>query len=228
LHQLIERMKPVLADLRNKKTAESKDGKEAAPVSWLELAGAAKGAGLNLQAVGHYAGGGPDSLRYSCYGAAVSEVEVDVLTGETQTLASHLLYDAGKSLNPVIDIGQVEGAYVFGMGFFLRETVEHDAKGALVTNGTWKYKIPSTRDVPIHFSVELLQDTKFEPGVLSSKATGEPPLVLAASVILAVRQAIASARKDAGAPVWFDLPTPATPDVIQRACAGDESHFTVN
>ena len=149
------------------------------------------------------------------WGAAVSEVEVDVLTGETACLRTDILYDCGNSLNPAIDLGQAEGAFVTGLGFILREEVRRDADGQLLTDGTWTYKPPLASDIPHVLNVGLLHDARFEKGILSSKASGEPPLVLATSVLCAVRHAVAAARGDAA----FDLPTPCTVDVIQGACA---------
>jgi len=145
----------------------------------------------------------------------VSEVEVDVLTGETACLRTDILYDCGNSLNPAIDLGQAEGAFVTGLGFILREEVRRDADGQLLTDGTWTYKPPLASDIPHVLNVGLLHDARFEKGILSSKASGEPPLVLATSVLCAVRHAVAAARGDAA----FDLPTPCTVDVIQGACA---------
>merc|ERR1719456_551106 len=146
---------------------------------------------------------------YCIFGCAVSEVEVDVITGETTILSSKILYDCGQSLNPMIDCGQAEGGFMQGVGFFLREKVELGELGELKTDGTWEYKIPSSQDVPLDFQVEFFP-RKFEQGVNFSKGSGEPPLVLAASVFFAVRQAIGAARKDFGHPAEFRLDTPAT------------------
>merc|ERR1719230_2499490 len=150
------------------------------------------------------------SWGYCIFGCALSEVEVDVITGETTILSSKILYDSGQSLNPMIDCGQAEGGFMQGVGFFLREKVEvNGTTGELQTDGTWEYKIPSSQDVPLDFQVEFFP-RKFEQGVNFSKGSGEPPLVLAASVFFAVRQAIGAARKDFGHPPEFRLDTPAT------------------
>ena len=113
----------------------------------------------------------------------------------------------------------------------MREEVRRDADGALLTKGTWTYKPPLLRDIPHVFNVELLHDARFQKGILSSKASGEPPLVLATSVLAALRHAVSSARADRGLDANFDLPVPCTVDVVQAACgvtddelmrAGDE------
>merc|ERR1712137_1228840 len=162
---------------------------------------------------------GDGGKHYHNYGGCVSVVELDVLTGEIEILESHLLYDCGKSLNPAIDIGQAEGAFVMGLGFLLREEVTHNEDGKLINDGTWEYKPPSFRDIPQKFDVNFLHDAPFKKGFMSSKASGEPPLVLANSVGFALRQAIRAARIENGlGDDFFILNTPLTVDVIQAAC----------
>ena len=153
------------------------------------------------------------------FGVGCSEVEVDQLTGETKVLRVDILYDAGKPLNPAVDLGQIEGAFVMGIGMVLREQVirgdaDAEAKaadgmhtsGVLWNNGTWEYKLPCSQDVPVDMRVSYLADSRHPRLVLSSKATGEPPLVLACSVAMAVRDAIASTR--ASDSEFFQMPTP--------------------
>merc|ERR1719498_1091680 len=125
---------------------------------------------------------------YFVYGACISTVEIDVMTGESTTIASKLCYDCGKSLNPTIDAGQCEGAFMQGLGFFLMEEIIEDAKtGELLSDGTWEYKIPCAQDVPLQFDVEFFpRPFGDEKAVLSSKCSGEPPIVLASSVFFAV------------------------------------------
>lgn len=248
---------------------------------------------------------------YHNYGAALSEVEVDVLTGEVTVMAAHLLYDCGKSLNPAIDIGQVgrrastrgwcgrrrrdmtetrvccgghrprgtgvvgwvdrlvqwtavtesrcysllsssswrqvEGAFVQGLGYYLTEEAVVASDGTLQSKGTWTYKPPMTWDLPQDWRVELLENAGFDKGFLSSKASGttpttyhppthrpshcplppalsvclsgEPPLVLATSVFMAVRDAIVAARAEMGLPAaGFTLQAPATVERVHKAC----------
>jgi len=154
-----------------------------------------------------------------------SEIEIDVLTGESEIIQSDIVYDCGKSLNPAIDIGQAEGAFVIGLGMMLREQVLIDESGELISNGTWEYKPPGVRDVPHQLNVEFIENDSFTKGILSSKAVGEPPLLLASTVILALRQAIGSARQDAGVQESFDITIPCTVDQIQTLCAFDSNQF---
>ncbi len=158
---------------------------------------------------------------FSC-GAAVSEVEVDGYTGEWRLLAAHLVHDVGDSLNPLIDIGQIEGGFVQGMGWLTMEELVWDSNGRLKTVAPSTYKIPTISEVPDalsgQFSTTLL-DNAAQPGVIyGSKAAGEPPLMLAISVREALRDAVASfASKPNRAPVM--LACPSTPEAILRAVA---------
>jgi xanthine dehydrogenase/oxidase len=162
------------------------------------------------------------------YSAACTEVEIDVLTGETTVLRADLLYDMGDSLNPAIDIGQVEGAYVQGLGYVLSEDVitqpDGPNRGALNTPNTWGYKIPASTSIPIEFNVDLFprSDAPLVPDnpydLYSSKEVGEPPLVLAATAFFALKHAILAARQDRGRDEWFFLEAPATVQRVREAC----------
>jgi xanthine dehydrogenase large subunit len=152
---------------------------------------------------------------YFVYGAAAAEVAIDTLTGEMRVLRAELLQDCGKSLNPALDLGQIEGAFVQGMGWLTTEELWWDQGGRLKTHGPSTYKIPGSRDVPPRFNVRLLSDApNKEATVFRSKAVGEPPLMLAISVWLAVRDAIASLADYKTAPV---LDAPTTPERILSA-----------
>ena len=152
---------------------------------------------------------------YFVYGAAASEVAIDTLTGEMRVLRAELLQDCGKSLNPALDLGQIEGAFVQGMGWLTTEELWWDESGRLKTHGPSTYKIPGSRDVPPRFNVRLLSDApNKEATVFRSKAVGEPPLMLAISVWLAVRDAIASLADYKLSPV---LDAPTTPERILSA-----------
>jgi xanthine dehydrogenase large subunit len=152
---------------------------------------------------------------YFAYGAAAAEVAVDTLTGETRVLRAELLQDCGRSLNPAIDLGQIEGAFVQGMGWLTSEELWWDAQGRLRTHGPSTYKIPGSRDVPPIFNARILADTANpEATVFRSKAVGEPPLMLAISVYLAIRDAVASI---AGHRVAPKLDAPATPERVLAA-----------
>jgi xanthine dehydrogenase large subunit len=169
---------------------------------------------VSLSATGFYATPGlswdQSRLRgnpffYFTYGAAVAEVAVDTGTGETRVLRADLVQDAGHSLNPAIDIGQVEGAFVQGMGWLTAEELWWDAKGRLRTAGPSTYKIPGSRDAPAVFNVHLLENAPAGVAtVFRSKGIGEPPLLLATAVWLAIRDALGGA----------DLDAPATPERV--------------
>jgi xanthine dehydrogenase large subunit len=152
---------------------------------------------------------------YFAYGAAISEVVVDTLTGEWRLLRTDILHDAGQSINPALDIGQVEGGFVQGMGWLTTEELWWNRDGRLMTHAPSTYKIPSVSDIPAAMNVALYDNQNVEPTVFRSKAVGEPPLLLSFSVLLAIRAAIASAAPDsADAPA---LRAPATPESILNA-----------
>ncbi len=153
-------------------------------------------------------------FSYYAYGAAVSEVLVDTLTGEWKLLQADGLYDAGKSLNPAIDIGQVEGAFIQGMGWLTTEELWWDSKGKLMTHAPSTYKIPAISDCPDSFDMRLFDNSNVTDSIHRSKATGEPPLLLPFSVFFAIRDAIASV---ANYQVNPPLRAPATGEAILDA-----------
>ncbi len=149
---------------------------------------------------------------YFAYGAAVSEVEVDCLTGESRITRVDILYDAGKSLNPAIDIGQIEGGFIQGAGWLTSEEVWWDTRGHLRTHAPSTYKIPTCGDIPVAFNVRLWDKGRNrEKTIHRSKAVGEPPLMLAISVHSAICQVIAGKL---GGDTLPSLNTPATPEAI--------------
>ena len=152
---------------------------------------------------------------YFTYGASISEVVIDTLTGESRVLATDILQDVGASLNPAIDLGQIEGAFVQGMGWLTSEELVWNDKGRLMTHGPSTYKIPGSRDVPPHFKVHILEDAPNRvPTIFRSKAVGEPPLMLSISVWLALRDAVARTGDYKFLP---KLNAPATPEAILMA-----------
>lgn len=154
-------------------------------------------------------------FHYFAYGAAVSEVMVDTLTGEWRLLRADLLHDVGQSLNPAIDLGQVDGGFVQGMGWLTtEELVWHPKTGLLMTHAPSTYKIPTANDVPADLRVRLYANRNVEDSIHRSKAVGEPPLLLAFSVWLAIRDAVAAALGPGSDP---GLNAPATPEAILRA-----------
>ena len=150
---------------------------------------------------------------YFAYGAACSEVAIDTLTGESRVLAVDILHDVGTSLNPAIDIGQIEGGFIQGMGWLTTEQLVWDGKGRLTTHAPSTYKIPATGDVPAHFKVDLWPEANPEDNVGGSKAVGEPPFMLAISVWEALRDAVAAARGDRR----VHLDAPATAENVLKA-----------
>ncbi|MGQ0599058.1 molybdopterin cofactor-binding domain-containing protein, partial [Aquabacterium sp.] len=152
---------------------------------------------------------------YFTYGAAVAEVAVDTLTGEFKLLRADLLHDVGRSINPGIDIGQIEGGFIQGMGWLTSEELWwHPQTGKLMTHAPSTYKIPTASDCPADFRVKLFDNQNVEDTVYRSKAVGEPPLLLPFSVFLAIRDAISSV---AGHRVDPPLRAPATPEAILDA-----------
>ncbi len=151
---------------------------------------------------------------YFAYGAAVSEVIVDTLTGEWKLLRADLLHDAGRSINPAIDIGQVEGAFIQGMGWLTLEELCWNKEGRLMTHAPSTYKIPAVNDCPPVFHTRLFDNRNHEDTILRSKAAGEPPLLLSFSVLFAIRDAIASLADGKISP---PLNAPATPEAILNA-----------
>jgi xanthine dehydrogenase large subunit len=192
-------------------------------LTFAELVAQAYHARVSLSATGFYAtpkiGYDPKSLTgrpffYFCYGAAVSEVIVDCLTGESRLLRVDILHDVGRSLNPAIDLGQVEGGFLQGVGWLTSEELWWDEKGRLRTHAPSTYKIPTSYDWPRVFNVRLTPwSTNNEDTIFRSKAVGEPPLMLAISVFHAIRDAIAAAA-GGGTP---RLDAPATPERILRS-----------
>jgi len=157
------------------------------------------------------------AFHYFAYGVACSEVEVDVLTGDFSTLRADILHDVGDSLNPAVDVGQVEGAFVQGMGLFTLEELVWMNNGQLFTRGPSTYKIPSANDIPIDMRVKLFENCPNRRTIYSSKGVGEPPLNLAISVFNAIREAVGAARRDAGKEGHFRMDTPASCERIRLA-----------
>ena len=155
------------------------------------------------------------AFYYYCYGASVSEVEIDTRTGEWWLKAVDIVHDAGKSINPAIDKGQIEGGYVQGMGWLTMEECIWDKKGKFLTHGPSTYKIPVAGDIPEHFNVTLFDGSNLKPTPFNSKAVGEPPLMLALSTFFALRDAV-SASADHQTVVHMSAP--ATPEKILMSC----------
>lgn len=152
---------------------------------------------------------------YFTYGACATEAVIDTLTGETRILRADIVQDCGTSLNPAVDIGQIEGGFIQGMGWLTMEELFWDTAGVLKTHAPSTYKIPTARDVPPIFNTHLLEKSpNAKPTIFRSKAVGEPPFMLAISCFLAIQEAIAAA---AGWPAALSLTAPATAESILRA-----------
>jgi xanthine dehydrogenase large subunit len=151
---------------------------------------------------------------YFAYGAACTEVVIDTLTGESRVLKVDILHDVGHSINPAIDIGQIEGGFVQGMGWLTTEQLVWNDKGVLSTHAPSTYKIPTAGDVPEHFKIDLWPEPNREDNVGGSKAVGEPPFMLAVSVYEALRDAVAQAKGNGAA---VRLTAPATAENVLRA-----------
>jgi xanthine dehydrogenase large subunit len=150
---------------------------------------------------------------YFAYGVACSEVAIDTLTGESRVLKIDILHDVGTPINPAIDIGQIEGGFIQGIGWLTTEQLVWNDKGLLTTHAPSTYKIPAIGDVPAHFNIELWHEPNPEDNVFGSKAVGEPPFMLAISVWEALRDAVSAAR--GGGAVALDAP--ATAENVLRA-----------
>jgi xanthine dehydrogenase large subunit len=152
---------------------------------------------------------------YFAYGAAVSEVVVDTLTGESRLLRADVLHDVGRSLNPAIDIGQIEGAFIQGMGWLTTEELKwHPQSGLLMTHAPSTYKIPTANDCPPVFNVALFEADNVADSIHRSKAVGEPPLLLPFSVFFAIRDAVSAVGKHRVDP---PLRAPATAEAVLDA-----------
>lgn len=236
-HQILTRLRPI----RERRAAAGE------AVDLAALAGSAFFERVDLSAHGFYAvadercgydwslPSGPGRgmpFNYWTQGAAVAEVELDALTGDFSITRADVLVDLGCSINPALDVGQIEGAFVQGAGWLtseeliIAETGNVDAAhawfrapaGTLLTAGPGNYKLPSFNDVPVDLRVELLDRADNVHCVHSSKAVGEPPFFLGAAVLFALQNAVTAKRKDAGLDDYVGLRAPATPEKLRMHC----------
>ncbi|CAH0400156.1 unnamed protein product [Chilo suppressalis] len=179
--------------------------------TWEVLVEAAFNQGINLQA--SYRVTSNDQDPYRTAAAVVTEVELDILTGEHEILRVDLIEDVGTSVNPELDIGQIEGAFIMGIGLWTHEHLDYDKKtGELLTDRTWNYDVPLAKDIPIDFRIRLRRNSFNPIGTLGAKAVSEPPICLAVSVAFALREAITASREDTGykRSEWFEVEEPYT------------------
>ncbi|KAJ8393803.1 hypothetical protein AAFF_G00057180 [Aldrovandia affinis] len=156
---------------------------------------------------------------YFTYGASCTEVELDCLTGDYRNIRTDIVMDVGRSINPSIDIGQIEGAFTQGLGLYTLEELKFSPSGVLYTRGPAQYKIPAVCDMPLTFNVSLLAGSANPHAIYSSKGIGEPAVFLGSSVFFAIKDAVAGARAEAGLLQPFALDSPATPERTFTACA---------
>lgn len=224
--QILARLRPVAAKVTGVPEAEVRfvDGMLAG-VSWGEIVRLAYFDRIQLWAAGYYRTAGlhwdsstmtGEPFKYFAYGAAAAEVEVDGFTGAYRTRRVDIVHDVGDSLSPLIDLGQIEGAFVQGVGWLTLEDLRWDvgdgeSRGRLATQAASTYKLPSFSEMPEEFNVSLLPNATEDGAVYGSKAVGEPPLMLAFSVREALRQA-AAAFGPRGLSV--ELASPATPEAV--------------
>jgi xanthine dehydrogenase/oxidase len=226
---LMARLSPFLS-----KTITSEDGKSTKTIQRTmgEAAMAAHMERVSLSATGFYATplegfdwvqrkGTP--FAYFTWGAACSEVQIDCLTGDHTVIRTDLVMDVGQSINPAIDIGQIEGGFAQGYGLTVLEELVTDDRhtrtpGRIFTRGPSTYKIPAFKDIPLQLNVHLLPHSENPGTIHSSKGVGEPPLHLGASVYFALKRAVAAARGDSNLHTDFDFDSPATCERIRMAC----------
>nr|XP_006117996.1 aldehyde oxidase isoform X1 [Pelodiscus sinensis] len=183
---------------------------------------------INLSSTGYFRGYNADMdweksqghpFTYFVFGAACSEVEIDCLTGDHKNIRTDIVMDIGCSINPAVDIGQIEGAFVQGIGLYTMEELKYSPEGVLYTRGPDQYKIPAVCDIPEQFSVSLLSSSQNPYAIYSSKGMGEAGLFLGCSVFFAIWDAVAAVRKERGLSGTFTLNSPLTPERIRMACA---------
>ncbi|XP_063385400.1 uncharacterized protein LOC134671467 [Cydia fagiglandana] len=194
--------------------------------SWEVLIRAAYAAQIDLQTHGYVSL--KDLLKPDVLGVTLAEVEIDVLTGEWELLRVDILEDAGISISPNVDIGQVEGAFIMGLGYWTTEEMVFDQNtGEVLTDRTWNYHVPQARDIPQDFRVYFKDKSISDPRVLGAKAIGEPPICMAVAVPFALREAIVAARSDAGmsSKEWFPIDGPYSREAIQMHTETKHSDF---
>ncbi|NXX95379.1 AOXA oxidase, partial [Centropus bengalensis] len=185
---------------------------------------------VSLSATGYFRGydgnmdwekGEGEPFTYCLYGAACSEVEINCLTGDHKNLRTDIVMDIGCSINPAVDIGQIEGAFVQGIGLYTMEELKYSPDGALCTRGPDQYKIPAVCDIPEQFSVSLLSSSQNPYAIYASKGMGEAGFFLGCSVFFALRDAVTTVRNERGLKKTFALHSPLTAEQILAGCADD-------
>uniref|UniRef100_A0A8D0L1Z4 Aldehyde oxidase n=1 Tax=Sphenodon punctatus TaxID=8508 RepID=A0A8D0L1Z4_SPHPU len=211
---LLKRLQPIIS--------ENPNG------TWNEWVKEAFEQSINLSSTGYFRGydgymdwekGEGRPFDYFLYGAACSEVEIDCLTGDHKNIRTDIVMDIGCSINPAVDIGQIEGAFVQGIGLYTMEELKYSPQGALYTRGPDQYKIPVVCDIPEQMSISLLSSSQNPVAIYSSKGLGESGLFLGCSVFFALWDAVAAVRQERGQVGSFVLNSPLSPEQIRMACA---------
>lgn len=212
---LLERMDPIKATMNNP--------------TWEELVEESHKMRVNLVCHSHYSSNSPGIRNYEIYGACATEIELDVLTGQHHIARVDILEDVGDTMNPEIDIGQIEGAFIMGIGFFTTENIIVDENGEILTNRTWNYTPPGAKDIPIDFRIKLPGRNPNPVGVMKSKAVGEIAFNLAITVPLAIRNAVASVRQyfDESASLWYPIDGPSTVEDTFINCIHNYEKYTL-
>jgi len=196
--------------------------------TWRQLVKQCHMAGVDLSA--HHMGHSTvDKLQsYSVWAGVVTEVKIDVLTGQMSILRCDITQDTGASISPEVDVGQVEGGLVMGLGLWTTEELKYDpGTGQLINNSSWNYHVPTCLDIPADLRTEFYNSGHNPNGVLGSKTTGEPSVLAGCSVLFALRMAIKSAREDGGDFEWFQFDGPATVENIKLACKVSSNRFKI-
>ncbi|XP_045484577.1 xanthine dehydrogenase-like [Pieris rapae] len=193
--------------------------------TWEEIIRAAGEAEVNLTS--HCTTGMSDKQEYTIYGVTLAEVEIDVLTGEWNIIRVDLIEDVGRSVNPEIDVGQVEGAFIMGCGYWTTEELILSPAGEMLTDRTWHYWVPQARDIPQDFRIYFRKKSFSNDYILGAKATGEPATCMGVVIPITIREAIVEARKESGLPSnkWFSIDGPYTVAKICLACATNIEDF---
>lgn len=200
--------------------------------TWKDWAQTAFDQSISLSAIGYFRGyeaemnwetGEGHLFHYFVFGAACSEVEIDCLTGNHKTIRTDIVMDVGHSINPALDIGQVEGAFVQGMGLYTIEELSYSPQGVLYSRGPNQYKIPAICDIPTEMHISFLPPSEHSNTLYSSKGLGESGVFLGCSVYFAIHDALRAARQERGISGPLRFKSPLTPEKIRMAC---EDTFT--
>lgn len=200
--------------------------------TWKDWAQTAFDQSISLSAVGYFRGyesnidwekGEGHPFEYFVFGAACSEVEIDCLTGDHKNIRTNIVMDVGHSINPALDIGQVEGAFIQGMGLYTIEELSYSPQGTLYSRGPNQYKIPAICDIPTEMHISFLPPSEHSNTLYSSKGLGESGVFLGCSVFFAIHDAVKAARQERGISGPWKLNSPLTPEKIRMAC---EDKFT--